>query len=83
MPPTQEEEKVLLMDKIVISVLGMSCQRCVQSVTGALEALPGVERVEVSLATGIANVSCDADRVSVADLRRAVEDAGFDVPAVD
>lgn len=70
------------MEKILVSVRGMSCQRCVQSVTSALEALPGVERVEVSLATGNANVTYDADRVSVADLRRAIDDAGFDAPAV-
>lgn len=70
------------MEKILLSVLGMSCQRCVQSVTSALEALPGVEQVEVSLATGVATVACDPDRVSVADLRRAIEETGFDVPGI-
>ncbi|HNC52662.1 MAG TPA: heavy-metal-associated domain-containing protein [Accumulibacter sp.] len=68
------------MERIVVSVVGMNCQRCVQSVTSALEALPGVEEVIVSLATGVASVACDSTQVSAADLRRAIEDAGFDAP---
>jgi len=45
------------MEKIVIAVAGMSCQGCVQSVTAALQALPGVEQVEVSLASGQASIA--------------------------
>ena len=67
-----------MMEKIVIAVAGMSCQGCVQSVTAALQALPGVEQVEVSLASGQASIACDPALVSAAELRQVVEEAGFD-----
>lgn len=66
------------MERIVIAVAGMSCQGCVQSVTAALQALPGVEQVEVFLAAGQASVACDPALVSATELRQAVEEAGFD-----
>lgn len=33
-------------------VTGMTCEHCVATVTGALSALPGVDRVAVDLPTG-------------------------------
>lgn len=62
----------------MIAVGGMSCQRCVQSVNAALRALPGVQQVDVDLGAGQASVACDPGRVSIAELRKAVEEAGFD-----
>jgi copper chaperone CopZ len=47
-------------------------------VTGVLQALPGVTEVVVSLEAGEARVSHEPAQVSVAALRRAIEDAGFD-----
>ena len=66
------------MEKIVFAVGGMSCQRCVQNVIAALRTLPGVQQVDVDLDAGQASVTCDPGRVSVAELRKAVEEAGFD-----
>ncbi len=66
------------METSVIKVGGMSCQGCVRSVTGVLQALPGVSAAEVSLERGEARVEHDADKVGVAELRRAVVDAGFE-----
>ncbi|MDA0190421.1 MAG: heavy metal-associated domain-containing protein [Proteobacteria bacterium] len=66
------------MEEIVIGVGGMSCQGCVRNVSGVLEALPGVTRVEVSLEAAQARVSFDPARTGVAALRQAIEDAGFD-----
>jgi copper chaperone len=66
------------MENVVIKVGGMSCQGCVKSVTGALTALPGVVAAEVSLEQGEARVTFDPAAVSAAQLRQAVDDAGFD-----
>jgi copper chaperone len=66
------------MEEIVIGVGGMSCQGCVRNVTGVLEALPGVARVEVSLEAAQARIDFDPARTGVAALRQAIEDAGFD-----
>ncbi len=62
----------------VIGVGGMSCQGCVKNVTNVLQALPGVERVEVSLEAARAVIVYDEARASEAQLREAIEEAGFD-----
>ena len=67
------------MEKISLNVQGMSCQGCVGSVTRVLKATPGVEAVHVQLSPGRAEVSYDPARAGVADLKRAIEDAGYDV----
>ena len=63
----------------VIGVGGMSCQGCVKNVTGVLQALPGVEQVEVSLEKAQATIVFDEARVGEAQFREAIEDAGFDI----
>ena len=66
------------METTIIKVGGMSCQKCVASVTGVLSQLPGVSAVQVSLEAGEAQVSFDPAQVQLAALKEAVEDAGFD-----
>ena len=66
------------MQEIVIGVGGMSCQGCVKNVTGVLQALPGVERVEVSLEAGQATIAFDPEKVGQDQFKAAIEDAGFD-----
>jgi copper chaperone len=61
-----------------LSIRGMSCERCVMSVTGALKRLPGVKAVKVSLAEQQAEISFDESVVSLQDMRQAVEDVGFE-----
>lgn len=64
----------------VIKVSGMSCQGCVRSVAGVLQALPGVSGVEVSLERGEARVEHDAAQAGLAEIKRAVVEAGFEAP---
>ena len=68
------------METIELRIEGLHCDGCVKSVTRTLTALPGVEKVDVSLAEGKANVSYDPARSGVAEFRRAVERAGFKAP---
>ena len=67
------------MEKIVMDVVGMTCQGCVKNVTGVLRALPGVEQVEVSLESGQVNVMYHPEKIDVARFREAIEGAGFDI----
>jgi copper chaperone len=67
--------------EMTIKVEGMSCGGCVRNLTGVLQALPGVAAADVSLEAGEARVRFDTEAVSLAQLRQAVEDAGFDCPA--
>lgn len=63
--------------KKTIAISGMQCQNCVNSVTKALNGVDGVA-AKVNLNNGMAEVSCDRE-VDEADLKRAVEAAGFKV----
>ena len=67
------------MEQLDLKVGGMTCGGCVNSVTRALHAVPGVKKAEVDLAAGQAKVSYDAAQTSPAALRQAIEAAGFEV----
>ncbi|HWR76979.1 MAG TPA: heavy metal-associated domain-containing protein [Thiobacillus sp.] len=67
------------MNETVLSVTGMTCSGCVNSVQRVLAALPGVQGVEVTLAPGQARVVYDPARIDRAALAQAVVDAGFGV----
>jgi len=63
-----------------LPITGMSCASCVGRVEGALRGVPGVSEASVNLATERARVAFPEGRVTVADLRRAVRAAGYDIP---
>lgn len=65
------------METIVLTVTGMTCGGCVGSVERVLTALPGVQRVEVTLEPGKARIDYDAARIDPKTLIQAVVDAGF------
>jgi copper chaperone len=67
------------MTTIQLSVTGMTCGGCVNSVKKVLAALPGVKNVEVTLEPGQANVEFDPTKISPAALVQAVIDAGYGV----
>jgi len=58
-------------------VIGMHCASCVRSVEKALGGVPGVKSAVVNFATNTASVTYEPNRVAVADLAGAVEDAGY------
>ena len=62
-----------------LDVKGMTCGHCKMSVEGALEKLDGVSVVEVDLNTGKVEVSYDESKVSLDNMKEAVEDQGYDV----
>jgi copper chaperone len=67
------------MQNVSFDVQGMTCGGCVASVKRVLSALPGVQSVDVTLEPGKASVAYDPARVSVDQMRAAVENAGYDV----
>ena len=66
----------------IICVEGMMCKHCVKAVTNALQAVDGVEAVDVSLDEKKAVVTLTKE-VSDADLKAAVEAEDFTVTAVE
>ena len=64
-----------------LKISGMSCQHCVQHVTKALSAVPGVHEADVRLDEGRALVR--HENADVQALIAAVEDAGYAAETVD
>jgi copper chaperone len=66
------------METLKIKVGGMTCGGCVASVRRVVQALPGIERVDLSLEQGEATVRYDASVASRTQITKAIETAGFD-----
>ena len=64
-----------------MKIEGMTCGGCVRSVTSVLQAVPGVASVAVSLEGKSATVTFDPAKAGTDALKRAVEDAGYEVTA--
>lgn len=60
-------------------VTGMTCATCAGTIADSLNELEGVLKADVNLATERASVTFDPDKVDMAKMRRAVEDAGYGV----
>ena len=65
--------------KETYSVLGMSCASCAARVSKTLNRQPGVKEATVNLATAMAVVEFDPQLCSPQSLRKAVQDAGYDL----
>jgi len=64
-----------------LTVNGMLCGGCVNRVTEALAAIPGVGGVEVALSTGKVDVTYDEQLARPGQMTSAVERAGYSVGA--
>ncbi|MCC7165603.1 MAG: copper-translocating P-type ATPase [Anaerolineae bacterium] len=62
-----------------LHVLGMTCASCVAQIEGALNELEGVTKAAVSLATNTAKVAYVPTMVTVAQMKHAIRDVGYDV----
>lgn len=58
------------------TVVGMTCDHCVSAVSTEVGALPGVNDVDVDLATGQVTVTAE-EPVTEQQIRSAVEEAGY------
>ena len=61
---------------IELAIEGMTCDHCVNAVTGALKEVPGVKAAKVDLDSKSASV--EGDQVEVAALIAAVEEEGYE-----
>ncbi|XVE67566.1 hypothetical protein DITRI_Ditri08aG0170700 [Diplodiscus trichospermus] len=66
------------MRRIQVSVTGMTCAACSNSVEGALKSIDGVLRASVALLQNRADVVFDPILVKDEDIKNAIEDAGFE-----
>jgi copper chaperone len=64
------------METTTFTVIGMTCQHCVASVTEEVTDIPGVTAVDVDLATGALSITA-AEPIPDDAVRGAVEEAGY------
>jgi len=68
-------------ESVTISISGMVCGGCSGTVRQALLALDGVVEAEVSHIEANAVVSYEPSKVTFAQIKSAIEAAGYQVPA--
>ena len=64
-------------------VIGMGSDHCAGVVQKALESLPGVSNVQTSYANGSATFSYDPNQVKLSDLKKVVDDAGYEAVVIE
>ncbi|OCF30430.1 hypothetical protein I316_07917 [Kwoniella heveanensis BCC8398] len=67
--------------KTTLSIEGMTCASCVNSITSALQSNPSILSVDVNL-LGSSGVVRHRSTLSSADVAEAIEDAGFDASII-
>lgn len=68
--------------KKLIKIEGMSCAHCVRHVQEALKELAAVSNATVDLAGKKAVVELNGEAVN-SDLKKAIEEAGYDVVSIE
>ena len=61
-----------------ITVSGMTCGHCVQSVTEELSKIAGVKEVKVDLDSGKVDITSE-NELAQADLSEAIQEAGYEI----
>jgi copper chaperone len=65
------------MQKVTLKVEGMSCGHCVNAVENAIKQAGAAGSVD--LASGTVTVEYDESKVTLEQLKNAIEDQGYDV----
>ena len=74
-----EPGKQAAVEVAVMDISGMHCDGCVNTITGVLTEMEGVNDVKVSLEYEQAKVKFDPEEVSAEELKAAIEDKGYEV----
>ncbi|AEH24559.1 heavy metal translocating P-type ATPase [Pyrococcus yayanosii] len=67
----------------IIRIGGMTCAMCAKTIEVALKELPGVLDAQVNLTTEKARVSYDPSFVSMEDIKRTIEEVGYQFLGVE
>ncbi len=67
------------MNTLSLTVTGMSCMGCVNSVKNLVSALPGIAAIQVDLASGRVEITHDPARSDRQAICQAIKDGGYGV----
>ncbi|MBI5252500.1 MAG: copper ion binding protein, partial [Desulfomonile tiedjei] len=76
-PVSSTSESEVKPQKTAITIGGMNCAACVRRVENTLKKVPGVIEATVNLASGKAVVEHSAGAADVFEIKRALDDAGY------
>ena len=65
-------------EEINIKIGKMACNMCVTNVKEALSKLDGINTFEVCLDDSNAKIEYDSDKITKDDMKKAIEDAGYE-----
>ncbi len=68
-----------MLERITLTAPDISCAHCVMTIKEDVGALAGVASVEANEATKQVEISFDPNRVSVAQIEAAMDEAGYPV----
>jgi len=69
--------------KTEFKISGMTCATCVKTIENALKRLDGIVSVIVNLGAEKAYVTYNPKMTTVADMKKAIEEAGYQYPGVE
>ena len=75
----EEAPQATQLKRITFTVDGMTCASCAKSVESKLRELKGVQTVDVSYEKGRADIEFDPSTITVGQLEKAIQDAGYKV----
>ncbi|CAG8600095.1 5330_t:CDS:2, partial [Acaulospora colombiana] len=61
-----------------LSINGMTCASCVNTIQQMVESLPGVEQTSVNLLTAEASIKHDLNQIGTRDVMKVIEEIGFE-----
>jgi copper chaperone len=67
------------MEKVTLTVEGMSCDHCVRAVEGSVGELNGVSSVKVNLKAGTVDVEFNQQDVSLDKIKETIDGQGYDI----
>ncbi len=63
------------MEKVELTIEGMTCEHCVRAVRGRLEQTPGVKVDDVQVGTAV--IEYDPSKTNLDDIEEAIADEGY------
>lgn len=79
---TDTSLSVVPQENISVSIEGMTCNSCVQTIEKNIEKLDGVNSITVSLEKKKAEISYDPSKTGAEQLRLAIDDMGFEASLI-
>jgi Cu+-exporting ATPase len=76
--PIQEQEQVFS-DSIKLSIKGMTCSSCVNSIETFVKKQQGIDSIQVNLLTEIASIEFFPALIGTRDILEMIEDMGYEV----